>query len=150
MRIFILALLLVMTNCTQISPRKTIDESQISPISKAALDAARSHVKGQEPQLALDELARLDDSSLSPVEMALKYNLRGVILFNLNEIDAALMSFEVAEKNAPKTTHLYSQVQLNLASIYFRLGEFDRLDSSIKKVELDSLSPEERKKYGQL
>ncbi|MFA5582798.1 MAG: penicillin-binding protein activator [Bacteriovoracaceae bacterium] len=150
MRFFILALLLVMTNCTQISPRKTIDESQISPVAKSALDAARSHVKGQEPQMALDELARLEDSSLSPVEMALKYNLRGVILFNLNEIDAALMSFEVAEKNAPKNTHLYSQVQLNLASIYFRLGEFDRLDGSIKKVELDSLSPEERKKYGQL
>lgn len=150
MRILILCLLLVVTNCAQISPRKTIDESQISPASRAALDSAREHTKNHEHQLALEELARLEDQNLTPVEMALKYNLKGVILFNLNEVEAALLNFEIAEKNAPKKTHLYSQIQLNLASIHFRLGEFQSLDKSLQKIDLGSLSVEERKKYGQL
>lgn len=149
MRPIILCLLLLITNCTQIGPRK-IDESQISPTSKAALDAAREHTKHQRPQKALDELAKLDDKTLTTVEMALKYNLKGVILFNLNEVDAALLNFEVAEKNAPKDTHLYSQIELNLASIHFRLGDFQNLENSLKKIKLESLSQEERKKYGQL
>ena len=129
---------------------KKIDESQISPISKAALDKARMHTRNQDPHLALEELAQLDDKSLTPVEMALKYNLKGVILFNLNEIDAALMNFEVAEKNAPSNTHLFSQVKLNIAGIYFRLGEFESLDKALQKIDLTALSKEERKKYGQL
>lgn len=150
MRVFILCLLLVLTNCTQLNQRKTIDESQISPQSKVHLDAARTHTRNHKPQLALNELAQLDDKSLSTIEMALKYNLKGVILFNLDEIDAALMSFEIAQKNAPRNTQLYSQVLLNMASIHFKRGDFDNLDQSLKGIDLGALSPEERKKYGQL
>ncbi len=150
MRILVLSLLLVLTNCTQITSKKTIDESKISPESKAALDNARAHFRTHKIKQALDELGRLDDKTLTPVEMALKYNLKGVILFNQNELEAALINFEVAEKNAPKDTQLYSQVELNLASIHFRLGDFDKLKTYLDKIDLKALSKEERKKYGQL
>jgi ABC-type branched-subunit amino acid transport system substrate-binding protein len=129
---------------------KTIDETQISENARKKLDEARDLIKANQPKVAIAKLAELNDSTLSDVEKALKYNLKGVTLFNLAEIEKAILNFEVSEKYAPKDTQLYSQVQLNMASGHFKLNQFNELNVRLKKIDKRQLSSVEVKKYGQL
>ena len=147
---FVLLILLVISSCTQIRTSRVIDESKISPIAKQKLDEARSLIKSNQPKLAVAKLAELDDNVLSPVEKALKYNLKGVTLFNMAEIEKAILNFEVSEKYAPKDTQLFSQVQLNMASGHFKLGQFNELRDRLNRIDPKQLTPVEVKKYAQL
>lgn len=149
MRIVLLLLLLVGA-CSQIETTKTIDESKISPVAKQKLDEAREFIRVDQPKLAISKLAEMNDNNLSPIEKALKYNLKGVTLFNMGEVDKAILNFEVAEKYTPKETQLYSQVQLNLASGHFRLNQYNELKDRLNKVEKNHLSNDEVKKFAQL
>ena len=147
---FVLLILLVISSCTQMRTSRVIDESKISPIAKQKLDEARSLIKSNQPKLAISKLAELDDNVLSPVEKALKYNLKGVTLFNMAEIEKAILNFEVSEKYAPKDTQLFSQVQLNMASGHFKLGQFNELRDRLNRIDPKQLTPAEVKKYAQL
>lgn len=149
MRILLLVLFLLAA-CSQMKTTKTIDESQISPIAKKKLDEARDLIKSGQPKLAIAKLSELNDNTLSGVEKALKYNLKGVTLFNLAEIQKAILNFEVSEKYAPKDTQLYSQVQLNMASGHFKLNQFNELKDRLNKIDQKQLTPVEIKKYAQL
>ncbi|MFP5386775.1 MAG: penicillin-binding protein activator [Bacteriovoracia bacterium] len=149
MRIVLLVLFIV-ASCTQFKMSRTIDESKISPLSKQKLDEARELIRTNRPKDAISKLAEMNDNVLSPIEKALKYNLKGVTLFNIGEIDKAILNFEVAEKYTPKETHLYSQVQLNLASGHYRLNRFNELNERLGKIDRKMLSQDEVKKYAQL
>lgn len=149
MRILLLVLFLLAA-CSQMKTTKTIDESQLSPIAKKKLDEARDLIKSGQPKLAIAKLSELNDNTLSGVEKALKYNLKGVTLFNLTEIQKAILNFEVSEKYAPKDTQLYSQVQLNMASGHFKLNQFNELKDRLNKIDQKQLTPVEIKKYAQL
>lgn len=150
MRLALALLLLVLAACTQMSPRKTIDESVISEVAKAKLSEAKVLIQESKLKQALAKLSEMGDATLSPVEKALKYNLKGVILFNMNETDKALLNFEVAEKYSPKDTQLYSQVQLNMASGHFKLNQFSEMKARLEKIDLKMLSDAEKKKHAQL
>lgn len=145
----VLLLLLVIASCTQMKT-KTIDESQISEVAKKKLDEARLLIKDNKPKLAIAKLSELNDNTLTPVEKALKYNLKGVTLFNMGEVDKAILNFEVSEKYAPKDTQLYSQVQLNMASGHFKLNQFNELKDRLGKIDKKQLNESEVKKYAQL
>lgn len=149
MRILLLVLFLLAA-CSQMKTTKTIDESEISPIAKKKLDEARGLIKANQPKQAIAKLSELNDNTLSGVEKALKYNLKGVTLFNLAEIEKAILNFEVSEKYAPKDTQLYSQVQLNMASGHFKLNQFNELKDRLNKIAKKQLTPAEIKKYAQL
>lgn len=129
---------------------KTIDESQISPLAKKKLDEARDLIKANQSKLAISKLSELNDNTLTPVEKSLKYNLKGVTLFNLAEVEKALLNFEVSEKYAPNDTQLYAQVQLNMASGHFKLNQFNELKDRLAKIDKKQLTPAEVKKYAQL
>jgi ABC-type branched-subunit amino acid transport system substrate-binding protein len=146
---YLLLLLLVVASCTQMKT-KTIDESQISEVAKKKLDEARVLIKDNKPKLAIAKLSELNDNSITPVEKALKYNLKGVTLFNLGEVEKAILNFEVSEKYAPKDTQLYSQVQLNTASGHFKLNQFNELKDRLGKIDKKQLTEAEVKKYAQL
>jgi ABC-type branched-subunit amino acid transport system substrate-binding protein len=148
MHIFSL-LLLVFVSCSQMKT-KTIDESQISDIAKAKLDEARDLIKANSPKLAISKLSELNDNTITPIEKGLKYNLKGVTLFNMGEVDKSILNFEVSEKYAPKDTQLYSQVQLNMASGYFKLNQFNELKDRLGKIDIKQLTGPEVKKYAQL
>lgn len=149
MRILLLVLLLV-SSCAQMTSKKAIDESQISEVAKKKLDEARDLIKKNQPKLAIAKLSELNDNTITPIEKALKYNLKGVTLFNMNEIDKAILNFEVSEKYAPKDTQLYSQVQLNMASGHFKLNQYNELKDRLGKIDRKQLSDVEVKKYAQL
>ncbi|MCM2351638.1 MAG: penicillin-binding protein activator [Bacteriovoracaceae bacterium] len=147
---FILFVLLVVVSCTQMKTMKKIDESQISPITRQKLNEARDLIKENKHKLAITKLSELHDDSLTPVEKSLKYNLKGVTLFNMGEVDKSLLNFEVSEKYAPRDTQLYSQVQLNMASGHYKLGQFNELKERLDKIDRKQLTNAEVKKYAQL
>ena len=147
---FLLALLLIVTACTHKPVTKTIDESQISEVARRKLNEARDLIKANQPKPAIAKLSELNDNNLTPVEKALKYNLKGVTLFNLGEVEKALLNFEVSEKYTPKDTQLFSQVQLNMASGHFKLNQFNELKDRLNKIDRRALTDSEKKKYAQL
>lgn len=146
----VLFLMLLIASCSQMKTTKEIDESQISPVTKQKLDEARELIKANKQKLAIAKLSELNDNNLAGVEKALKYNLKGVTLFNMGEVDKAILNFEVAEKYAPRDTQLYSQVQLNMASGHFKLNQFNELKDRLSQIDKKQLSDEEVKKYAQL
>ncbi len=151
MRYLLIFLLVLLSACGGMKTgQKPIDESEISAPVKAKLDEARELIRANKPKLAIAKLSELPDAKLSAVEKALKYNLKGVTLFNLGEVQKSILNFEVAEKYAPKDTQLYSQVQLNTASGHYMLGQFNELKSRLTLIDTRSLTPAEMKKFAQL
>lgn len=146
----ILMILFVLAACTQMKTTKTIDESQISAVAKVKLNEARDLIKANNPKAAIAKLSELNDNKITSIEKALKYNLKGVTLFNMGEVDKALLNFEVSEKYSPKDTQLYSQVQLNMASAHFKLNQFNELKDRLAKIDRKVLTEAEIKKYAQL
>src|SRR5690606_6256059 len=147
---FILLILIPVTSCTQMRVTRTIDESKLSPVVKAKLDQARELIRNNQLKPAISKLSELDDNTISPVEKSLKYNLKGVTLFNLNDIEKAILNFEIAEKYAPRDTQLFSQIELNMASGYFKLGRFNELKDKLVKIDYKQLTSVEERKYAQL
>lgn len=147
---FLLLILLVVASCSQMKSTKTIDESQISEASKKKLEEARDLIRNNKPKIALNKLGELDDNKISAVEKSLKYNLKGVTLFNIGEVDKALLNFEVAEKYAPKDTQLFSQIQLNMASGHYKMNQFNEMQDRLKKIDQKQLTEAEVKKFAQL
>lgn len=150
MRFALACLLILLAACSQVTTRKTVDESQISEVARTKLAEARELIKENKLKQAVAKLSELLDNNLSEIEKALKYNLKGVILFNMNEVDKSLLNFEVAEKYSPKDTQLYSQVQLNMASGHYKLNQFSELKRRLGKIERKILNDSEKKKYAQL
>lgn len=146
---FLLAILFILAGCAQLK-RTTIDETKISPEVRAKIQAARILIRDNKYNEALAKLNELSEPTLGPIERALKYNLKGVTLFNMAEVDKALLNFQVAEKYTPKNTQLYEQVQLNMASAHFKLGQFNELKYRLSKIDHKLLSNMERRKFAQL
>jgi hypothetical protein len=130
--------------------RKTVDESVVSEVAKTKLAEARELIKSDKFKPAIAKLSELNDNNLTSVEKALKYNLKGVILFNMNEVDKSILNFEVSEKYTQKDSQLYSQVQLNMASAHYKLNQFAELKKHLLNIDTKVLSDFEKKKFAQL
>jgi ABC-type branched-subunit amino acid transport system substrate-binding protein len=151
MRYLTIVLMVFLVACGSTkTAQKPVDETQISENVKLKLDEARELIRSNEPKLAIAKLSELADVKLSPVEKALKYNLKGVTLFNMGEVQKSVLNFEVAEKYTPKDSQLYSQVHLNMASGYYMMNQYNELKSNLSRVEKRSLTAVEQKKYAQL
>lgn len=150
MRLLFITFIVLLTACTQLATQRKIDESQISEIARTKLQEARELIRTNQLRPAISKLAELKDENISPIEKALKYNLKGVILFNMGEIDKSLLNFIVAEDYSPKDTQLYSQVQLNMAGAHFRLNQYNDLKNRLDKIDYKILSDSEKKKHAQL
>ena len=151
MRYFFILLLVFLTACGGMqTAQKPIDESEISAEVKAKLDEARELIRANKPRPAITKLSELNDDNLSPIEKALKYNLKGVTLFNIGEVRKSILNFQVAEKYTPEETQLHSQVQLNMASGHYMLNEYNELKARLDQIEVKSLTAAEVKKFAQL
>lgn len=149
MRILGFLILLIIFACSGMQSKK-IDETQISEPVRIVLDSSRDLIRQNKLKESMAQLATLTDQKLSPVEKALKYNLKGVTLFNMGEVEKSILNFEIADKYTPKETQLYSQVQLNMASGYFKLNQYNDLRNRLEKIDPKALSETELKKYAQL
>ena len=150
MRFSFAFLLILITSCSQMLSRKTVDESVVSEVAKSKLAEARELIKADKFKPAIAKLSELHDNNLTSVEKALKYNLKGVILFNMNEVDKSILNFEVSEKYTEKDSQLYSQVQLNMASAHYKLNQFAELKKHLLNIDTKVLSDFEKKKFAQL
>ncbi len=151
MRYLFICLLVLISACTGMkTAQKPIDESEISADVRMKLDQARDLIRANQPKPAIAKLSELNDNNLSPIEKALKYNLKGVTLFNMSEVQKSILNFQVAEKYTPKDTVLFSQVQLNMASGHYMLNEYNELKSRLDLIDTKSLTPAELKKFAQL
>jgi len=150
MRFSFAFLLILITSCSQMLSRKTVDESVVSEVAKTKLAEARELIKADKFKPAIAKLSELNDNNLTSVEKALKYNLKGVILFNMNEVDKSILNFEVSEKYTQKDSQLYSQVQLNMASAHYKLNQFAELKKHLLNIDTKVLSDFEKKKFAQL
>ena len=81
MRLTLAVILFVLTSCSLITKRKTVDESQISDLAKNKISEARSLIKEDKLKMAIGKLSELNDNTLSPLEKSLKYNLKGCLLY---------------------------------------------------------------------
>jgi outer membrane PBP1 activator LpoA protein len=150
MRFALAFLLILLTACSHKVVRNNADESEISEVAKLKITETRELIKANKLKQAIAKLSEMPDNTLSSLEKALKYNLKGVILFNMSEVDKALLNFEVSEKYAPKDTQIYSQVQLNMASGHYKLNHFPELKTHLTQIDTKMLTEIERKKYAQL
>ncbi len=151
MRFLLIVLMVFLAACGGMkTAQKPLDESQISESVKLKLDEARSLIRANQQKQAIAKLSELADAKLSAVEKALKYNLKGVTLFNMGEVQKSILNFEVAEKYTPKDSQLYSQVHLNMASGHYMLNQYNELKANLEKIEIKSLTPVEQKKFAQL
>lgn len=151
MRYLLIILMLILAGCGGMpTAQKPVDESQISESVKSKLDEARELMRTGQHKAAMTKLSELNDNSLGPVEKALKYNLKGVTLFNMGEVQKSVLNFQVAEKYTPKDSQLYSQVQLNLASGHYVLNQYNELKTHLGQIDIRSLTPGEVKKFAQL
>ena len=150
MRFVFAFLFLLIASCSLVTKRKTVDESQISDVARSKITEARILIQEEKLKLAVAKLSELNDKNLTPLEKALKYNLKGVILFNMNEVEKSILNFEVAEKYSPRDSTLYSQIELNIASGHFKLNHFTDMKASLDKIDKKMLNDSEIKKYSHL
>jgi len=150
MRWLLSAILIILASCSMMKSKQVLDDSMMSPEAKAKIAEARQFINSGKLDLAIKKLVELEDQKINPLEKATKYNLKGVIKFNLNEIERSLLNFEVAEKYAPKNSQIFSQIQLNMASAHYKLGQLSELKNRFSKIETKNLSSSEIKKYHQL
>ena len=151
MRYGLIFALLTLVSCSGVKTHKvTNDEAGISQQAKLVLEQSRELIRQSDLKGAVAKLSELNDNDLMPIEKALKYNLKGVTLFNLGDVDKALLNFMVSEKYAPKETQLYSQLQLNMGSAHYKLGQMNELKDRISRIDQRYLNESEKEKLAQL
>jgi tetratricopeptide (TPR) repeat protein len=150
MRFLLLLLVFLIAACSGVKTHKDIEEKDISAPVKQKIEEARELIRGGKLKEAVAKLSELNDDKIEPIEKALKYNLKGVTLFNIGDVEKAILNFKVAEKYTPEKTQLYGQVQLNMASGHYRLGQFNEMKESLAKIKRKDLAPADQKKFSQL
>ncbi len=150
MRFFTLLTIFILVACSGVKTHKDIEETEISANVKLKIEQARELIRSGKLKEAVAKLSELNDAKLEPIEKALKYNLKGVTLFNIGEVDKAILNFQVAEKYVPEDTELYSQVQLNMASGHYKLGQYSEMKDRLGKIRRKELAEVDKKKYFQL
>lgn len=123
---------------------------KVRPEVQMKLDKSRDALGRGNPTQALTLLGQLEDNKLDTLERAMKYNLKGVVLFTQANWEKALQNFEVARAYVPAETTLEAQVWLNIASVHYKQGMFAELKTDLDKIDPRVLPELEIKKYAQL
>lgn len=145
----ILAVFVFLQGCSQgpVRPTKT---PEVRPAVQQKIDQARDALGKGQHKVAIARLGELSDDTLEPLEKAMKYNLKGVVLFSESDWEKALANFDVAKKYVPSDSTLEAQVWLNIASARFKQGLYAELKSALDEIQPKLLPENEIKKYAQL
>ena len=100
--------------------------------------------------MALAKLTKMSEESLMPTEKALKRNLIGVILFSRDKFEQAIFNFDIALSTSRLDESLTSQIQLNLASSYYKLNVPEKAYYILNSINIDTLKGGERDKFYKL
>jgi len=140
---------LFLNGCSR-TPVRKVEEPEVSPVVQQKIDQAREALSKGQPKVAITRLGELNDDTLAPLEKAVKYNLKGVVLFSESEWEKALANFDVAKKYVPSDSTLEAQVWLNIASGRYKQGLYAELKEALDEIEPKLLPDAEIKKYAQL
>lgn len=99
---------------------------------------------------ALFILERIEDQNLNPTEKALKYNLRGVLDFSQGGYENAIIFFKKGLETSVLDKSLTAQLNLNLASSFFKINDSVRAYTVIRLANEEFLTPDEKNKYYRL
>lgn len=144
---FLIGLFLASCSHKPIRPTQT---EKLRPEVQQKMDLSRDALNKGNSRQAIAHLGELKDEELEPLEKAMKYNLKGVILFTQAEWDKALQNFEIAKKYVPNETTIEAQVWLNIASVRYKQGLFAELKNALDRIRPRILPDIEIRKYAQL
>lgn len=145
MKAFIVFLLIFLQACSGIkllSPEEIYDKAFL-----ARVDGIKAIYKNGDTQGAVTKLNQMKDSELKPSEMAVKYNLMGLIFYSKSVYKDSAKYFEKALETADKDRALKSKINLNLSSSYYQLKEYQKAFDASSNVEEIALSEEEMKSF---
>ena len=114
------------------------------------IEQAKTLYKEGDYGAALSTLAAQEDSQLSVDEQAFKYNLLGVISFSQKEYAEAIKYLTQAQARNTRDQTLRAQINLNLASSYYKVGMWDKSYNILVEGDPAALSPDEQQKYYRL
>ncbi len=99
---------------------------------------------------ALAKLDAINDEVITDAEKAKKYNLKGIILFSLPDIERATENFLVANQYVSRDQSLSNNIKLNLASSYFKQAKYDLVTKWLGQIDTDYLKAKEKISYYKL
>lgn len=99
---------------------------------------------------ALQSLKEMPEETLLPTERALRRNLIGVIYFADGNFEQAIFHFDLGLTTSRLDPSLTTQIQLNLASSYYKLGFMDKAYNVLNQGDPKTLSEREVKTFYKL
>ena len=116
----------------------------------ATLENVKVNYRQGDSPLALKMLNSMQEAELLVSEKAMRRNLIGVILFSNANFEQAIFNFNLALSHSQLDLSLTSQIYLNLASSYYKLGFLEKSLVNLKLVNWKKLSDLEITKHHKL
>lgn len=143
-------LILLLYGCGGIEVIHGLRTDLYTPEFISKIDEIKKFQKDGQIKEAITALHSMADSSLTPVEQAVKYNFLGTILFSKSRYDKAITHFIKASSSADVDKVLVSQINLNLSSSYFKISAYDKSLQYLTKVDDKILQHDERERVYRL
>lgn len=114
------------------------------------INAIKETYRQGEHDVALQQLKLMLEETLLPTERASRRNLIGVILFAKGNYEQAIFNFDQALSTSRLDENLTSQIYLNLASCYYKLGFMEKAFSTLTQGKAETLTKGEAQKLYKL
>ncbi len=149
MRKYLLLLIvgLIFWGCSGISLIDKRSDQLYSPNFLLKIGSIKNQYKLGLLDQALSELKDIQEETLSDSEKALRRNLIGVILFSKKNYEQAIFNFDLALSSSEADDTLTSQILLNQARSYYKLGFLEKAFDGLSKVDPDKLTEKELGKH---
>lgn len=152
MKQFIVSLLLIITyvclqSCSGIS---VINKVDYNPKFLKRINGIKEIYKNGDELGALRRLDAMDDKKLIPAELAMKYNLVGVIYFSRPDYGEAISNFKIAHDAETPDREVQAKISLNLTSTYFKISDVTNGFKYSSDIDHQFLSNKDQKKHFQL
>lgn len=144
-RILISLLLIVFVSCGIIGRRKLYSDKFLQTIKQSKQFSSTGDYSS-----AFGVLDQIKEEKLSAAEKAMKFNMRGFIFFSQKKYDEAIVEFKKAISNETPDENLLAQVNLNLASSYFKINDYKSAFVYITNVTHKHLGQKDFKVYTKL
>lgn len=143
--------LLILQGCSGIS---MLGEGSRSDLYSAKflsdIKVIKESYRSGDSKKALALLQQINDQTLLPTEKGFRRNLIDVIYFAEGNYEQAVFNFNQALTTSRLDESLTSQIYLNLAGSYFKLGFTEKAYASIVSGKPEALQEKEREKYFKL
>lgn len=147
---FLIISLFIFCACSGVRVLNSKNEDFYSKEFIREISAIKILYQQGEREKALDQLKNIPHDSLSDSEKALKRNLIGVIYFSIGNFEQAIYNFELGLSIPTDDKSLEGQLQLNLASTYYKLKKYQKAYDSLKVIDFHQLRTNESEKYHKL